>query len=216
MSEARNDGMTNDVVDEQIPSDRRPSKARMLAIVSVIVVGMFGFAYANAEFFVLLCQKAGILQPPASQLAGTMMEDQEEGRSLDVYFSAHVSDNLPIAFSVKNAFQRTAVNKRTINDYSFVNLSKETIYFNPVHAVSPHKAGLENVLVLEKCFCFDVQKLEPGERYSLPVQYIFTDSIDPGTYVVRMNYTLFPSTKERYDSFHAGKAAGVESGKGSH
>jgi cytochrome c oxidase assembly protein subunit 11 len=183
---------------DELPAARTSRKNRHLAVLVVLVVGMFAFAYANAEFFVMVCQKIGILQPDAQNLRGEITET-EGGRPIDVYFSGNVSDNLPIAFSVRESFQRTRVGARTINDYTFVNLSNRTIYFRPVHSVSPHKAGLDDTLILEKCFCFDEQKIEPGERYTLPVVYSFSNKLANTTFVIKMNYTLFPSTKEAYE-----------------
>ena len=214
---------TNDAPNERLPGGEerlpsaRPGAKRYLhlAILSAVVLGMFGFAYANAEFFVMICQKAGLIAEDPTSLRRTIVEDEVPGRPLEVYFSANVGDNLPIAFSVDNSFQRTNQGKRAINDYRFTNLSDRTIYFRPVHDVAPMQAGRDNVLELEKCFCFELQKIEPRESYSLPVVYRFSDKLEERTRVIRMNYTLFESTKEAYDAAQAAIEAGYDS-KGSH
>lgn len=189
-------------VSERLPRPPGLTRGKWLAALIILVSGMFVFAYANAEFFVLLCQKVGILEPNPTSLRATIGEG-EPGRSLDVYFSANVEDGLPLTFTARRSFQRTRVNERTINDYSFVNLSNETIYFRPVHSLSPFRAGREDVLLLEKCFCFDEQKIGPGESYTLPVVYAFTDRLDDNTHSIQMNYTLFRSTRQAYEAFHA-------------
>lgn len=191
-------------VSEQLPRPVGLSRGKWLGALIFIVSGMFVFAYANAEFFVLLCQKVGILEPDSRALRGAIGE-REPGRGLDVYFSANVEDGLPMTFQARRSFQRTRVNERTINDYNFVNLSNEEIYFRPVHSLSPFRAGREEVLLLEKCFCFDEQVIGPGESYTLPIVYAFTDELDDNTHSIQMNYTLFRSSKEAYDAFHAGE-----------
>ncbi len=211
---------------ERMPNERLPGKERLpgnpmrrrylhLAGLVVLVAGMFGFAYANAEFFIMICQRAGLLSEDPSALRKEIVEG-ELGRPLEVYFSANVGDNLPIAFSVENSYQRTQLGKRTINDYRFVNLSDRTIYFRPVHDVSPTQAGRDKVMELEKCFCFELQKIGPRESYSLPVVYRFTEQLDDRTRTIRMNYTLFESDKASYDAAQKAIEAGLDPKTGSH
>ena len=176
-------------------------------ILAFLVVGMFVVAYANAEFFVMICQRVGLLSADPQDLRGEVVGEGEPGRKLEVYFTAQVNDNLPIVMSVDNKYQKTNVNVRTINDYRFTNLSDRTIYFKPVHDVYPNRAGAPEVMLLTKCFCFDLQKIEPNQKYSLPVEYTFTDDLDPKVSTIRMSYTGFPSSKEAYDAFIAAEEA---------
>jgi cytochrome c oxidase assembly protein subunit 11 len=196
--------MGNDdvLIDERLPGARKSAKGMWLTALALLVGGMFAFAYLNAEFFIMLCQKVGILEPNPSSLRGTIA-DATPGRPIDVYFSANVGDGLPIAFTATRSFQKTRLNERTMNDYKFVNLSNQEIYFRPVHSVSPFRAGREEVLILEKCFCFDEQKIGPGETYILPIVYSFSDKLEDNVHVIQMNYTLFQSTREAYDAFYS-------------
>lgn len=66
-------------------------------------------------------------------------------------------------------------------------------------------AQRDGVLVLERCFCFDEQKIEPKASYTMPVLFTFTDKLDPATGTVFMRYFLWRSSKERYDAFYASK-----------
>ena len=201
--------------DERLPGNPNRRRYIHLAVLAGVVIGMFGFAYANAEFFIMVCQRAGLLSEDPSRLRTEIVEG-EPGRPLEVYFSANVADRLPIAFSVDNSYQRTRINQRAINDYRFVNLSDRTIYFRPVHDVSPVQAGRDRVMELEKCFCFELQKIGPGESYSLPVVYRFTDELDERTRTIRMSYTLFESDKASYDAAQRAIEAGLDPKVSSH
>lgn len=195
---------------ERIPTASRKKKAnQFLAVLLVLVIVMFGFAYANAEFFVMICQKAGILSAPPEQ-ADAALAGQKAGRPLEVYFSANVNDGLPIAFTVDQRYQKTNLGVTTTNDYRFTNLSDRTIYFRPIHDVNPTQAGKPDVMLLTKCFCFDMQKIEPQQTYTLPVEYTYTDKLNEKTRVIRMNYSLFPSTKEAYEEWQAQAEQGVK------
>lgn len=188
-------------------SERRPDHVaaarsrRSLILLSALGIGMFGFAYANVPYFYKVCRAIGVLPPELGE-AKTAVDTPDAGRPLEVYWMANAGD-MPIAFSVKNRVQDTTVGSREMNEYRFVNLTKETIYFRPVHDVSPMEAGKESILTLEKCFCFDVQKILPAQEYVLPVIYRFGEDLNPATRTITMSYTLFPSTKEQYDAFMA-------------
>jgi cytochrome c oxidase assembly protein subunit 11 len=191
-----------DMTNERLPGRERSAGAKKgiwLGGLAAVAIGMFVFAYVNAEFFVMICQEVGLLSKDPNRARSAIVEG-EAGRPVDVYFSAHVADNLPIAFSVVDSYQTVNLGRAKINDYTFRNLSDETIYFRPVHDINPLKAGEEGTLVLEKCFCFTEQMLEPGQKYTLPVKYTFTDNLPENVYTIKMAYTLFPSSKEQYEA----------------
>jgi cytochrome c oxidase assembly protein subunit 11 len=189
------------------PAEGRRRANRYLLTLVLLVGGMFGFAYANAEFFVLICQKVGLLAPNARELKGVAAE-APLGREIDVYFSATTADNLPIVFTVKSRVQKGRIGERLINDYKFVNTSKETIYFKPVHDVFPMKAGTNEALVLEACFCFTQQKIGPFESYSMPVIYTFTDKVPEDAQILKMSYTLHRSDVASFEASRAAYEAG--------
>lgn len=192
---------------------REASSTRWLVVLTFLSLGMFGFAYANAQFFVMICQKVGLIAPPPTANRSEIDTTKPLGRPLEVYFSAEVNDGLPIVFTVKNRYQKVRVNERAQNDYRFVNTSNKTIYFKPVHDVSPLSAGKSETLVLEKCFCFDLQKIEPFQTYTLPVVYTFNETLEEGVSTLKMAYALFPSDKESYDAFMKAKEADAKAAK---
>lgn len=202
------------IENEEIPSKPapqtpRPSAAKAtnyLLILTILSLGMFGFAYANAQWFVLICQEVGLLTKPAVASRGEA-EAGAIGRPLEVYFTAAANDNIPIAFSARESYQKTNVGKVRRNEYTFVNLSNERIYFKPVHDVSPLLKNLDDVLTLQKCFCFEQQMIEPKQTYTLPVEYVFNEKLDPSIDVISMRYSLFPSTKADYEASQAASAA---------
>lgn len=186
------------VADERRPDHiARSGQVRFLAILLAVGVGMFAFAFANAPLFVMICQKIGLL-PPALSEAKPAVDAPNPNRPLSIYFLAN-SNGMPIVFTSKDRVQDLSVGARGMNDYRFVNMTNETIYFRPVHDVSPRSAGHESIMTLEKCFCFDVQRIGPREEYVLPVVYRFGEKLEADVTQITMAYTLFPSTKEDYE-----------------
>ncbi len=192
---------------ERLPRQRKKATMYLWALI-ILVGGMFGFAYANSEFFIMICQKAGLLSTPPEQLRAEAVASEEIGRPLDVYFSANVNDGLPVSLRVEDRYQKAHVGETKIMDYHFTNLTNRKLYFRPVHDVYPIQAGKPDVMLLTKCFCFDMQKIEPNQTYSLPVEYTFTDKLEEDTRTIRMNYSLFPATKAAYEEWEATQEEG--------
>jgi len=205
------------VVNESLPRQQGTSGKPVvyLAVLGAFAIGMFGFAYANAEYFVTFCRQVGLLSPAPTQLRGDA-SGLTKGRPIDVYFSATTGDNLPIVFSVEKRLQQTHIGERMINDYKFINTTGETIYFKPVHDVFPMAAGAEDSLILEACFCFTQQKIGPYETLRMPVIYTFTDKVAEDVEVLKMAYTLHRSDKASYEAaqaaYQAGQAEAAKSG----
>ncbi|MDX2177380.1 MAG: cytochrome c oxidase assembly protein [Candidatus Sumerlaeia bacterium] len=197
-----------DAFDHNPHSETRPDRVaakgttRTLAILAVIGVGMFGFAFANAPLFVMICRKIGLIAEAPKQTDA--VDAPDASRPLQVYFLAN-SNGLPVSFSVKRAVQDIAVGERAMNEYRFVNLSNERIYFRPVHDVSPVDAGRDEILHLEACFCFDEQVIEPRQEYVLPVIYRFDPALRGEVNRITMSYTLFLSDRVSYEKFHAAR-----------
>ncbi|OGC77205.1 MAG: hypothetical protein A2145_05350 [candidate division Zixibacteria bacterium RBG_16_40_9] len=138
----------------------------------------------------MYCQKVGIAIAPNSKASS---EYKSNGRQVTVLFTSVVAANAPILFKPKESFQTIKVGETAKNEYRFVNLSNDTIYFRPVHSVLPENAATK--LTLSKCFCFDDQVILPHQEYTLPVLYSFKSDLDPEVENITMHYTLFPKEK---------------------
>jgi cytochrome c oxidase assembly protein subunit 11 len=172
---------------------RQPKKKKNLKLFLILAglgIFMFVFAFVNIPLFRMYCQKVGIAISPNSKAeSGT----ESDGREVTVLFTSVVANNAPILFKPKDSYQNIIVGETAKNEYRFVNLSNDTIYFRPVHSVLPEDAAKK--LTLSKCFCFDDQVILPHQEYILPVLYSFKTDLDSEVENITMHYTLFPKEK---------------------
>jgi len=177
------------------PAPRDPSRAnrRMLLTLGAIGVGMFAFAFANAPLFDMLCRAVGIQQNPSAETVAV----GGEARPVEVRFMGGVHGNLPISFGPVHRLQNTRLGEQTINDYKFVNLTDRTLYFRPVHSVTPTRRASE-CFKLFQCFCFDDQMIRPNQSLTLPVVYTIGTDLPADIDAVTLNYTLFELTEKDY------------------
>lgn len=184
---------------------RPRSNRRALATLAVIGAGMFAFAFANVPLFDMLCRAVGIQQSP------TAAEVSTDGvpRPIEVLFMGNVHGNIPISFGPVNRMQATQLGAQTINDYKFVNLTDRTIYFRPVHSVTPTRRASEH-FKLSQCFCFDDQVIRPNQVLTLPVVYTVGTDLPADIGTVTLNYTLFEITEKDYLESTKSKANKVD------
>lgn len=160
---------------------------------------MFGFAFANVPLFGMLCSAIGIEMNPGEKTVSTEIT----GRELPVYFMGNVSAGIPITTEPVKRSQNVLLGDATINDYKFRNLSDRTIYFRPVHSIQPSLSA--DYFLLEECFCFDLQKIEPKQKLSLPVVYRIGSDIPDTVHNMTLNYTMFEVTKQEYEKYWEGQ-----------
>lgn len=171
---------------------RRKKKKNFKLFLILLGLGifMFLFAFLNVPLFRMYCLKVGIAIAPNAKADG---ESKSKDRQVTVLFTSVVAENAPILFKPRDSFQTIKVGETARNEYTFQNLSNDTIYFRPVHSVLPENAATK--LTLSKCFCFDDQVILPHQKYTLPVLYSFKSDLDPEVENITMHYTLFPKAK---------------------
>ncbi len=175
---------------------------KTLIVLLVVGFGMFGFAFANVPLFDMLCRVVGIEQNPNRKAVAT----DGPGREITVRFMGGIHGNLPITLAPVERIQKISTGQQALNDYKFVNLSDQPVFFRPVHSVTPTRRATDH-FTLHECFCFDDQKLESRQSLSLPVVYTIGTDLDDDIDAVTLNYTLFELTEKDYLESVAAKAA---------
>jgi cytochrome c oxidase assembly protein subunit 11 len=171
---------------------KRRGKRLALGLVFAVLV-MFGFAFAQVPLFRMVCQKLGFAISPLSRV-----KEGGNGHQVEVYFTGVVSGNLPVYFRPKYSLQTVKVGERFNNEYHFVNMSDDSVYFRPVHSVLPDEAAKKFTMM--KCFCFDDQALAPHEEKTFPVISVLSNDLDSTVQQVTINYTLFEKGKDQMET----------------
>lgn len=171
----------------------------ILFYASSVIIGVFGLSYGFVPFYRLVCSATGIGGTPQvshSVLDKTKMRPlQEKVSSLKIEFDSTVSGNLPWSFTPSQRCLEDVIPGTTILAfYQAKNLSSQAINGFSTYNVMPSKAAA--YLNKIQCFCFEEQRLEPGEIVDMPIFfYIDPDfSLDPDMEDVKeilLSYTFF-------------------------
>ena len=170
-------------------ADRRIRRTAF-ALVAVIA-GMIGLTAASVPLYRLFCQVTGY--GGTTDVAETVPE-QATDIVVEVSFNADVDKKLPWRFRPLQKSVRVRVGEPGLALFEAVNVSDRTLVGQAVYNVTPFKVG--SYFYKVQCFCFDEQKLAPGERAEMPVSfYVDPDMLeDPTANEVRqitLSYTFF-------------------------
>jgi cytochrome c oxidase assembly protein subunit 11 len=163
----------------------------------VVVVMMFGFAFALVPFYKKICEVTGInaLNDP-SLVSNTQVD---KSRWITVEFVANVNEQMPWRFQPLQKSVRIHPGALTHVEYRVINTTKRPIVGQAVPSYGPALAGLYFKKV--QCFCFSKQTLNPLEHRDMPVVFVVTPDLPRDVHTITLSYTFF-------DVSNFGKASG--------
>jgi cytochrome c oxidase assembly protein subunit 11 len=160
-------------------------------LATLAICGMLGLTAAAVPLYRLFCQVTGyggttqVAQAsPAEPLAQT----------IKVRFNADVDPDLPWSFRPVQREVEVRIGEQHLAFYRARNRSDRAVVGQAVYNVTPFKAGAYFGKIA--CFCFDEQRLAPGQEVDMPVSFFVDPAIldDPNTRdltTITLSYTFF-------------------------
>jgi cytochrome c oxidase assembly protein subunit 11 len=156
-----------------------------------IAVGMFGMAYASVPLYNIFCKITGF--------GGTTQEAKETpsqviNRDMKVIFNTDVSPELSWDFKPLQTTTKVKVGEQKLVFFEARNYGTEPIAGMASYNVTPDKMGVYFTKL--KCFCFEQQVINPGEKITFPVSFfidpeIMNDKNLNDVNEVTLSYTFF-------------------------
>ncbi|MGF1543027.1 MAG: cytochrome c oxidase assembly protein [Parvularculaceae bacterium] len=176
------------------PADLARRNRRTAAIAAAVVAGMVGMGFAAVPAYRAFCQVTGW---------GGVTQRAEAGarevldRKVTIRFDSVSGKDLPWRFKPEQPTQTLRLGETGLAFYEAENLADAAVTGRAMFNVSPAKAGQYFNKI--ECFCFTEQRLEAGQRVSMPVTYFIDPALanDPNlaeVETITLSYTFF-----RYD-----------------
>jgi cytochrome c oxidase assembly protein subunit 11 len=164
---------------------------RLAGALVAVVVGMVGLAFAAVPLYDLFCRVTGY--GGTTRQADAASERVIE-REVVVRFDANVR-GLPWSFGAEEGGVRLKVGETGHAVFVAENRSDRPTSGTAIFNVSPFAAGQYFNKI--ECFCFTEQRLEPGERIEMPVQFFLDPAMDGDVELrsvrtVTLSYTFYP------------------------
>lgn len=158
---------------------------------------MFALAFASVPLYKIFCQKTGFGgTPQISESNFSKVIDRE----ISVRFIANTHRDLPWEFLPLQHTVQLKIGESGLAYYKAKNCSQKPIVGMATYNVSPDIAGQYFNKVF--CFCFEEQKLDPGESMEMPVQFFIDPAFadDPllkNVNEITLSYTFFEFKKNK-------------------
>jgi len=175
----------------QKPGQSPARNARVVVCLCVILLAMTGLTAASVPLYRLFCQVTGY--GGTTQVAESL-PDQISDRVVAVRFNADTDSRLPWSFQPVQKEVQVHVGENGLAYFRARNNGAETIVGQAVFNVSPPKAGLYFDKI--QCFCFDEQRLEPGQEVDMAVSFFIDPEIEDDSNLdditnITLSYTFF-------------------------
>ncbi|CAD5311522.1 unnamed protein product [Arabidopsis thaliana] len=185
------------------PSETKSQK--MLYYLTAVVFGMVGLTYAAVPLYRTFCQATGYggtvqrKETVEEKIARHSESGTVTEREIVVQFNADVADGMQWKFTPTQREVRVKPGESALVFYTAENKSSAPITGVSTYNVTPMKAGVYFNKI--QCFCFEEQRLLPGEQIDMPVFFYIdpefeTDPRMDGINNLILSYTFFKVSEE--------------------
>lgn len=178
------------VIEDEV---RRNKIRRLLIILLISSLGMFGFGYALVPLYNVMCKNLGLNgKTTDGPIAAATVASVDMSRTVTVQFMSANNANLPWIF---HPYRRTIdvhPGENTRVAYYAKNISPKEMTVQAIPSVAPGVAA--KYLKKTECFCFAQQTLKSGSSMDMPLLFHLDRDLPKEVNTVTLNYTLFDVT----------------------
>lgn len=173
----------------------RRNRATVLSILA-IVGGMTLLVVYSVDLYRLFCQATGF--GGTTQRAEGKAPVTPGSRVITVRFQANINPSLDWRFYPVEREVKVRVGERKLAYYMAISKADRSTTGVATFNVTPQKAGIYFTKIA--CFCFDQQRLKPGQKVNMPVSFYIDPAITKDrnmhdVRVITLSYTFFPAAK---------------------
>lgn len=172
----------------------------MFIYLTALAFGMVGASYAAVPLYRRFCQATGYggtvqrRESVEEKIARHSKDEAMISREITVQFNADVADGMQWKFIPTQREVRVKPGESALAFYTAENQSSAPIVGVSTYNVTPMKAAVYFNKI--QCFCFEEQKLLPGEQVDMPVFFyidpeFLTDPKMDGINNLILSYTFF-------------------------
>jgi cytochrome c oxidase assembly protein subunit 11 len=174
-------------------ADKKQKNAKLVKVLVLVVIGMFGFGYALVPLYDVLCDLTG-LNGKSDKLASQESAYQADpNRELIIEFLTTINENTPLLFRAETKQLKIHPGKfYTVNFYA-ENKSDKVITSQAIPSFSPGRVA--KYVEKAECFCFKQQVFQPGESKTMPMRFVVKADLPQEHKIITLSYTFFDNTK---------------------
>ena len=142
---------------------------KVAAIAASGALAMLGLGYASVPLYRMFCQATGFNGTTQRATAAQAASVKSTARPITIRFDGNVTKGMPWEFRPEQVTQDGHIGERKMAFFIAKNTSDRPIVGRAIYNVTPEQTGAYFHKI--QCFCFNEQRLEPGEQVRMPVIY---------------------------------------------
>ena len=171
-------------------SGNRNPQRRHMAMLAMLAVGMFGFAFALVPLYEVFCELTGLNGKTSGSAVVSKPERVDSDRTVTVQFLARVGKGLPWEFRPMEHSMRVKPGEIHTTRYLVRNRAGKSVTGQAVPSVSPGQAALH--LKKIECFCFNQQQLMADEEKEIFLRFYVDAELPSEISTLSISYTMYP------------------------
>ena len=185
---------TPDAANADAPSGRNSGRhGALVAKLLATVMLMFGFGYALAPLYDVMCDVFGLNGKTQSSVAAATPETIDRSRTVTVEFMTTLSADMPWAFAAEQPMVQLHPGEVKTVNFNVRNLTDHDMVGQAIPSVAPSRAAQH--LKKTECFCFSQQQLPAGDEKQMPVRFFVDPRLPSDVTRLTLSYTFFDSTE---------------------
>ncbi|WOT05425.1 cytochrome c oxidase assembly protein [Shewanella youngdeokensis] len=174
----------------------RKSNRKLIGMLLLCAVGMFGFGFALVPLYDVLCDTLGINGKTQNTASVYKPVTVDENRTITVEFVSQVQSDMPWEFKPEVNTMKVHPGELIRTHFAAKNLSTNNIVGQAIPSVSP---GIGAAYFNKtECFCFNQQVLKPTASAELPLIFFVDPELPDSITTLTLSYTLYNITDKAY------------------
>jgi cytochrome c oxidase assembly protein subunit 11 len=171
----------------------KQKNTRLVKILVLVVVGMFGFGYALVPLYDVLCELTG-LNGKADAVATEEVNYQiDTSREINIEFLTTLNNSMPMEFNAETKLLKIHPGEYHTVYFNAENKTDKLMDARAIPSFSPSIAA--EYFKKTECFCFNEQTFKPRESKRMPMRFVVKPDFPKDLKTITLSYTFFDNTK---------------------
>lgn len=158
----------------------------------LVIVAMTGFSFALVPLYNVFCAVTGLNGKVDLTVSAATNKDIDFSREVTVEFVVQNNNKMPWEFKPKHSSLNVHPGAIASTAYFARNPTNRTMLAQAIPSITP--ARVRKYFKKIECFCFDNQKLGPGESAYLGLRFYLDPDFPKDVKRVTLAYTIFDIT----------------------
>ncbi|MDT3273370.1 cytochrome c oxidase assembly protein [Shewanella sp. SP2S2-4] len=178
--------------------EKPKSNRKLISLLVMGCIGMFGFGFALVPLYDVLCEKLGINGKTSNTASSYQAITVDTSRIVTVEFISQVQTGMPWKFEPQT--KRLEVHPGELIHTAFLarNVSDRATVGQAIPSISPGQGAA--YFNKTECFCFNQQHLAASTSAELPLIFFVDPQLPESIHTLTLSYTLYDITDKQLAS----------------